>query len=164
MQDGCTRRIERGGAVPLALRALGLASLATHHDRPCARRTTSRAESPRRRDHRSIADVLTALGARPDDDVRRCAGGVEAGTLDAQEGTLATFAAARLDALGVKHVVHVGRDRRGRRFAVNRAVWAGWRRPNEGSSRDAAREVAADSGARCCARTTQRSRNYASAA
>jgi TRAP-type C4-dicarboxylate transport system substrate-binding protein len=71
-----------------------------------------------------VADLVTALGAEPRTMAfAEAQAAFKSGQLGAQEGTLATFAAARLDALGVRHVVLWGATAEIAIFAVNRALW-----------------------------------------
>ena len=82
--------------------------------RRCARRTICAASrcavAPTSVPHRSLRGARCASRARCRSPTRRrrC----EAATLDAQEGPLATFAAARLDALGLRNVMLLGRASR----------------------------------------------------
>lgn len=144
MKERLDAAIERGGAVPLAYAALGLRSLATTTidvqtpDDLKGRKVRVAATPP-------IADVLIALGADPRTMTFADAQAALKGSrLDAQEGTLATFATARLDALGVRHVVMWGAIAEVAVFAVNRAMWAGLAEADRGIVADAAREVAAE--------------------
>ncbi len=136
--------IERAGAVPLAYAPLGLRSLAT---------TAIGAQTPddlkglkvRIGATPLVADILIALGAQPTTMTFADAqAALKAGKLDAQEGTLATFVAARFDALGVRHVVMWGAVAEVAVFAVNRAFWARLSDADRTIVGEAAKEVAAE--------------------
>jgi TRAP-type C4-dicarboxylate transport system substrate-binding protein len=136
--------IERAGAVPLAYAPLGLRSLAT---------TTIGAQTPdelkglkvRTGPTPLVADVFIALGAEPRTmTFAEAQAALKAGKLDAQEGTLATFAAARFDALGVRHVLLWGAIAEVAVFAVSRAFWGGLSDADRTIVGDAAKEVAAE--------------------
>lgn len=91
-----------------------------------------------------LADLYGAMGALP-----RTLGFADAqaafksGMLDGQDGTLATFAATRLDALGMKHVVDWKAVGEIAVFAVNRRAWMGWPDADREAVRAAANEAAA---------------------
>jgi TRAP-type C4-dicarboxylate transport system substrate-binding protein len=134
----------RAGVVPLAYAALGTRALAT---------ATVDVQTPD--DLAGIAvrvtstpllyDVFRVLGAKPTamafaDAQREFA----AGTLGAQDGTPATFAAARLDALGIRRVVLWGAVAEVAVFAVNRTAWTGLTDAERGAVRDAALQAAAE--------------------
>lgn len=115
--------IERAGGVPLAYAALGhraLATVATDVRAPgdlagLAVRVTA---TP------LLMDLFAALGAQPQAmSFADAQAAFRAGTLKAQEGTIATFAAARLDALGVRHAILWGAVAEVAVFAANRAAW-----------------------------------------
>ena len=144
MKERLDAAIERAGAVPLAYATLGLRSLAT---------TTSSAQTPdalkglkvRVGSAPLVADLFIALGAEP----RTLAfadaqAALKAGQLDAQEGTLAAFAAARFDALGVRHVLLWGAVGEIAIFAVNRASWQNLSDADQAIVREAANESAAE--------------------
>ncbi len=67
---------------------------------------------------------------------------LRAGTLDAQEGPLASIVAARLDTLGVKQVMLWGAVAECAVFAANKAAWNGWTAEQRAVARDAALEAA----------------------
>ena len=136
--------IERAGAVPLAYAPLELRSLAT---------TAIGAQTPddlkglkvRIGSTPLVADLLIALGAQPVTmTFAEAQAALKAGTLDAQEGTLATFVTARFDALGVRHVVMWGAVAEVAVFAVNRQFWARLSDADRAIVGDAAKEVAAE--------------------
>lgn len=90
-----------------------------------------------------LADLYGSTGALP-----RTLGFAEAqaafkaGTLDGQDGTPAAFAAARLDALGMRQVVDWKAVGELAVFAVNRRVWQGWPAADQEIVRAAAVEAA----------------------
>ena len=136
--------IERAGAVPLAYAALGLRSLAT---------TTSNVQTPdelkglrvRIGPTPLVADLFIALAAEPRTlSFADAQAALRAGTLDAQEGTLPTLAAARFDALGVRHIVLWGALGEVAVFAVNRAFWQRLADADRVIVREAANEAAAE--------------------
>lgn len=137
--------IERGGAVPLAYAALTPRALAT---------TTMAVQDPgdvrglgvRTASAPLVADLFIALGAEPRTlSFADAQAAFKTGTLAAQEGTPATFAAARLDAMGIRHVVLWGAIAEVAVFAVNPTVWAsltdGERAIVGEAARQAAREL-----------------------
>ena len=65
-----------------------------------------------------------------------------AGTLDAQEGTLATLAAARLDTFGLKQVLLWDAVAECAVFAANQAAWNGWTDEARSIVREAALQAA----------------------
>jgi TRAP-type C4-dicarboxylate transport system substrate-binding protein len=144
MKDRLDAAIERAGAVPLAYAALGSRSLAT---------TTSSAQTPdelkglkvRIGPNPLVADVIIALGAEPKEmTFAEAQAALKEGTLDAQDGTLPTFTAARLDAFGVRHVLLWGAIGEVAVFAVNRAFWQHMSDADQAIVRAAANEVAAE--------------------
>lgn len=144
MKERVDAAIERAGAVPLAYAVLGMRSLATS---AIAVQTPADLKDLKVRIGSTplVADVLIAMGAQPR--TMTFAGAqsaFKADRLDGQEGTPATFAAARLDALGVRHVVIWGAIAEVAAFAVNRATWAGLTETDRGIVSDAAREVAGE--------------------
>jgi TRAP-type C4-dicarboxylate transport system substrate-binding protein len=115
--------IERAGVVPLAYAALGPRALAT---------TTVAVQVPddinglrvRAAASPLVADLFFALKAAPRTmSFAEAQAALKSGTIDAQEGTPATMASARLDALGLRHVVLWGAVAEVAVFAVNRAAW-----------------------------------------
>jgi len=115
--------IERAGGVPLAYAALGHRALATTATGVRAPDDLAGVEI-RATAIAPLTDLFAALGALP----RAMAfadaeAAFRAGTLKAQEGTAATFAAARLDALGVRHVLLWGAVAEVAVFAANRTAW-----------------------------------------
>ena len=142
VKDRLDAAIERAGGVPLALAALGHRALAT---------TAKDVRTPedlgglevRVTSTPLLFDLFMGLGAHP----RAMAfadaeTAFRAGTLNAQEGTPAPFAAARLDALGVRHVLLWGAVAEAAVFAVNRTVWDGFSDEQRGFVSDAAQQAA----------------------
>ena len=129
--------IEAAGVVPLALAVLGHHALATS----VAPQSPADLDGMRVRTVWTplVIDLFVGLGAMP-----RALAATDAhaafrgGTLNAQEGTLAAIAAARLETFGVKQVLLWGGTAECAVFAANKAAWNGWT-PEQ---RDAARESA----------------------
>ena len=128
--------VQAGGAMPLAFAPLGhrelaaLASVRTPDD--FAGRAVRIASTP------YLVDFYAGLAARPKamsfTDARAA---FESGQLDVQEGAPATFAAARLDAIGIRHVTLWGAVAEAAIFAVNPGVWEGWTDEERGDNRSA---------------------------
>jgi TRAP-type C4-dicarboxylate transport system substrate-binding protein len=144
MKERLDAAIERAGAVPLAYAVLGLRSLAT---------TANGAQTPdelrglkvRIGPTPLVADLFIALGAEPRTlTFPEAQAALQAATLDAQEGTLPTFVAARLDALGVRHVLLWGATGEVAVFAVNRSFWQHLSDADQAIVRDAAIDAAAE--------------------
>ncbi len=140
--DRLIAAVERAGVVPLAFAVLGHRAVATSGPMP---------RSPadfigmkvRMTSTPMLVDVFTGLGAQPRAmAVTDAHAAFRAGTLDAQEGTLAALAAARLDAFGVKQVMLWGAVAECAVFAANRAAWKGWTEEQRSVARDAALQVA----------------------
>lgn len=144
IRDRLAAAVERAGGVPLAFAALGHRALAT---------TTKDVRAPEDLggiDVRVTAvplvlDLFTSLGARP----RAMAfadaeAAFRSGLLAAQEGPPASFAAARLDALGVRQVMLWGAVAEVAVFAVNRAFWEGLPVEQRGIVGDAALRAAGE--------------------
>ena len=134
--------VERAGVVPLAFAVLGHRELATTGKVPrspedMAGMKVRLAATP------FLTDFFVSLGAVPHAmAVADAQAAFRAGTLDAQEGTLATIAAARLDTLGVKQVMLWGAVAECAVFAANKAAWNGWTDEQRAIVRDAALEAA----------------------
>jgi len=134
--------MERAGVVPLAFAVLGHREVATtgrvlRSPDDVAGMKVRLASTP------LVADLFVGLGAEPRAMALADAqAALRAGTLDAQEGTLATIAAARLDTLGVRQVMLWGAVAECAVFAANRAAWNGWTAEQRAVVRDAALEVA----------------------
>jgi len=134
--------VERAGVVPLAVAALGHRALATTGKVPRSPEDVA-GMSVRLVSTPLLIDLFAGLGAEP----RAMAfadaqAALRAGALDAQEGTLAAIAAARLDALGVKQVTLWGAVAEGAVFAANKGAWNGWTAEQRAIVRDAALQVA----------------------
>lgn len=142
MKERLFTAVEHAGAVPLALAPLGHRELATVVK---SMRTPDDLAGLRVRIVSTpyLADLYAGLGARPEAmafAVARAA--FKAGGLDAQDGTLATFAAARLDAVGVKYVTLWGAVAEVALFAAGRAAWNGWTEDQRSRVSDAAQKAA----------------------
>ena len=130
--------VERAGVVPLAFAALGHREMATtgkvlRSPEDVIGMQVRLASTP------FLTDLFAGLGALP----RAMAfadaqAALREGTLDAQEGTLATIAAARLDTLGIKQVMLWGAVAEFAVFAANNAAWNGWTAEQRAVARDAA--------------------------
>ena len=142
MKERFAAAIQRAGIVPVAFAPLGHRDIAT-----TARPLRSPADAAGMRIRVAslpfLNELFAALGAAP----RAMAFGdaeaaFRAGKLDAQEGTPATFAAARLDALGIREVLLWGAVAEIAVFAVNRTVWDGWNDAQRALVDDAAQQAA----------------------
>lgn len=142
MKERFAAAIERAGAVPLAFVPLGHRELATTA-RPVRMPADMAGMKIRIASTPFLADFYAGLGAQPGAmSFPNAQAAFRAGTLGAQEGAPPTFAAARLDALGVKHVTVWGAIAEVAVFAVNRAVWDGWTEDQRALVSDAALEAA----------------------
>ncbi len=136
--------VRAAGAEPLAVAALGhreIASVAASVRSPddLGGKSVRIVPTP------YLVDFYAGLGARPQAlPFADALAAFESGRLDAQEGTLAAFAAARLDAAGVRHVTLWGAVAEVALFAVNRAVWARWSEGERDIVAMAARQAAAE--------------------
>jgi TRAP-type C4-dicarboxylate transport system substrate-binding protein len=142
MQERLDAAIERAGAVPLAFAALQFREIAT---------TTTDARAPsdfaglgiRIAPLPSVADLFLSLGAMPRtmafEDAQAA---FKAGTLGAQEGPPVSISSARLDALGIRHVLLWGAVAEVAVFAMNRTTWDALTDEHRGLVRDAAQQVA----------------------
>jgi TRAP-type C4-dicarboxylate transport system substrate-binding protein len=90
-----------------------------------------------------LTDFFAGLGAAPRAmSLAEARDALRAGTLDAQEGSLASIVAARLDTLGVRQVVLWGAVAECAVFAANKAAWDGWTAEQRAVVRAAALEAA----------------------
>lgn len=142
MTERLAAAIERAGAVPLAFAALQFREIAT---------TTTDPRAPadfaglaiRGAPVPSLADLFVALGARPRSMAFADAqAAFMAGTLGAQEGPPVSLSAARLDALGIRHVLLWGAVAEVAVFAMNRTTWNALTPEQQGLVRGAAQQVA----------------------
>jgi TRAP-type transport system periplasmic protein len=123
MKEKLMAAVLASGAVPLALAPLGHRELATigaavRTPDDIAGRAVRIVSIP------YLVDFYAGLGARPQAMALADAlAAFRSGKLDAQEGAPATIAAARLDAVGIRHVTLWGAVAEVAIFAVNRAVW-----------------------------------------
>jgi len=144
--EGVTERLaaalERAGVVPLAFAVLGHRELATtgrvlRSPEDLAGMKVRLTSTP------LLVDLFAGLGTQPRAMALADAqAALRAGTLDAQEGTLATIAAARLDALGVRQVLLWGAVAECAVFAANYTAWDGWTAEQRAVVRNAALEAA----------------------
>ena len=134
--------MERAGVVPLAFAVLGHRELATTGKVPrspedMAGIRVRLAATP------FLTDFFVGLGAAPRAmTLADAQAALRAGTLDAQEGSLAAIAAAQLDTLGVKQVLLWGAVAECAVFAANKAAWDGWTAEQRTVARAAALEAA----------------------
>jgi TRAP-type C4-dicarboxylate transport system substrate-binding protein len=144
MKERLDAAIERAGAVPLAFAALQIREIAT---------TTTDVRAPpdfaglgiRIAPLPSLTDLFLALGAVPRTMAFADAqAAFKAGTLGAQEGPPVSISTARLDALGIRHVLLWGAVAEVAVFAMNRTTWDGLTDEQRGLVRDAAQQVARD--------------------
>ena len=130
-----------GGVVPVQLSANGLSSLATraavHEPSDMAGLKIRVQASPLE------ADTLSALGASSFSMALADARAAWAnGTLDAQEGSVATYAATRMDLMGLSHLLLWQARADALIFAVNAARWTAWNETDREIVRGAAQEAA----------------------
>ncbi len=147
VRDALAGALDRGGVVALAFAPLGHRDLATT-SREVRAPTDMAGLRIRVPGFPMLQELYAALGARPSTlSFVEAQAALKSGTLDAQEGTPAAFAAARLDAFGVRHVIVWGAVAEAAIFAVNRRVWDGWSEADRAlvsaAAQDAAREMAA---------------------
>jgi TRAP-type C4-dicarboxylate transport system substrate-binding protein len=134
--------MERAGVVPLAFAALGHRELATtgrvlRTPDDVAGLKVRLAAIP------LVTDLFVSLRAEPRAmTLAEAQAALRAGNLDAQEGTLATIAAARLDTLGVRQVMLWGAVAECAVFAASKAAWNRWTAEQRAVARDAALEAA----------------------
>jgi TRAP-type C4-dicarboxylate transport system substrate-binding protein len=133
---------ERAGVVPLALAVLGHRAVATSsgplRDPSDFARIKIRGPSST-----LVTNLLVELGAlprtMPSADAQAA---FRSGALEAQEGSLATLAAVRVDTLGMKQVFLWNATAECAMFAVNKAAWARWTDEQRAIVREAALEAA----------------------
>jgi TRAP-type C4-dicarboxylate transport system substrate-binding protein len=95
-----------------------------------------------------VFEMLASLGARPEAmGFARAQEAMAAGALDAQDGLATSFVAARLPAVGYKHLVRWGAFGDAMVFAVRRAVWDGFTDAQRRTALETARKVAAGANA-----------------
>ena len=142
MRERLEAAIERAGAVPLAFAALQFREIAT---------TTTDARAPsdfaglgiRIAPLPPLADLFLAMGAMPGTTAFTDAqAAFRAGTLGAQEGPPVSMSTARLDALGIRHVLLWGAVAEVAVFAMNRTTWGTLNDDQRALVRDAAQKVA----------------------
>jgi TRAP-type C4-dicarboxylate transport system substrate-binding protein len=134
--------MERAGVVPLAFAVLGQRELATAGKVPRAPEDMAGikvrvAATP------FLTDFFVSLGAEPSAmTLADAQAALRAGILNAQEGSLAAIAAARLDTLGVNQVLLWGAVAECAVFAANQAAWNRWTAEQRALARAAALEAA----------------------
>jgi TRAP-type C4-dicarboxylate transport system substrate-binding protein len=138
------KAMARANVVPLAIAPLGHRAIATTH-KAIALPADLGGLRVRIAGPRPVTYFYAALGAQP----RTMAfGAAEAafagGTLDAQDGTLATFAGSHVYSVGLSRVLLWDAIAEGAVFAVSRFAWETWSEADRALVRDAAREVAGE--------------------
>src|SRR4030095_4750207 len=138
--------VERAGVVPLAIAVLGHHALATS----AVPQSPADLKDVRVRTMWTplVIDLFVGLAAMPRSlSAADAHAAFRAGTLNAQEGSLAAIAAARLETFGVKQVILWGATAECAVFAANRAAWNAWtpeqRDVVRASAMEAARELSA---------------------
>jgi TRAP-type C4-dicarboxylate transport system substrate-binding protein len=142
--DALDAAVARSGAMPLALAPLGYRALAT-----TGREVRTPADVVGLRIRiiapAPVSQFYAALGAQPQTTSFATAqAAFAAGTLDAQDGSLATFAASHVYAIGLKRVLLWDAIAEGAVFAVNRARWESLPDADRALLRASAREVAGE--------------------
>ena len=164
MRERLFEAITRAGAVPLALAPLGHRAIVTQA-RPVRLPDDMHGLKIRITASRYLVDFYAGLGALPFAmPFAEASERFRSGGLDAQEGSVATFAASRIDALGVHDVTLLDGVAELAVFAVNRATWDGWteswRKVVAAAAEEAALELAKGAAAeRDAALSTLKSRN-----
>jgi TRAP-type transport system periplasmic protein len=152
--DALFAAVLRAGAVPLALAPLGHRAIAT---------ATRSVRTPgdvaglaiRITSTPYLVEFYSGLGGQPNAvPFAEADAAFRSGALNAQEGSVATFAASRLDALGVKDVTLWGAIGEVAVFAVNAATWARLDAAQQATLKASAR-VAADELAQAAAAEEQ---------
>jgi TRAP-type C4-dicarboxylate transport system substrate-binding protein len=142
MKERFFRALGEAGVVPLAVAALGHRALASTSREI---RTPDDAAGLRIRITATpfLTDVYGGLLMLPQATSFAAAqAAFRAGTLDAQEGTPATFGVARLDAVGIRHVLLWDAIAEVAVFAVNAKTWSGLTEAQRTLVTDTAQEVA----------------------
>jgi TRAP-type transport system periplasmic protein len=136
--------LTRAGVVPLAFAPLGHHALATT-DRAVEVPADLAGRRVRVVGPPEIAEFYTALGALPQTTTFAAAeAAFAAGTLDAQDGTVAAFAATHAYSVGLKRVLLWDAIAEVAVFAVNRARWDAWSETDRERVRTSARDVAGE--------------------
>jgi TRAP-type C4-dicarboxylate transport system substrate-binding protein len=142
MKERLAAAIVRAGAVPLAFAALGHRQIATVSK---SVRTTDDLIGLKVRMVSTpfLVDFYAGMQAQPRSMAFAAAEtAFRAGALDAQDGTLATFAAARVDAMGVKQVTIWNAVAEVAVFAASRGAWDAMAEPDRAVVREAAEDAA----------------------
>jgi TRAP-type C4-dicarboxylate transport system substrate-binding protein len=142
--DALTAAVTRAGVVPVAFAALGHRALATT-DRAVEVPADLAGMRVRIVAPPAVADFYTAMRAEPKTMTFAAAeAAFAAGTLDAQDGSAAMFAATHIYSIGLKRVLLWDAIAEAAVFAVNRDRWESWTEAERTLVRDSAREVAAE--------------------
>ncbi len=132
---------ERAGVVPLAFAVLGHRALAT--SRPLRDPSDFAGMKIRVPSSTLVTNLLVELGSlprtMPSADAQAA---FRSGALEAQEGSLATLAAARVDTLGMKQVFLWDAIAECAMFAVSKAAWGRWTDEQRAIVRETALEAA----------------------
>ena len=142
--DSLLAAVERAGALPLAIAPLGHRELAlrTKAAREPGELAGLKVRTP---GPPLLITLYAALGAQPlTMPFALAQSAFTAGTIDAQDGDVASFAATRLESLGLKWVVQWGAVAEAAVFAVNRTRWEAMSEEDRAVLRDSAKEVARD--------------------
>jgi TRAP-type C4-dicarboxylate transport system substrate-binding protein len=136
--------LQRAGVVALAFAPLGHRALATTGK--AVKEPADLAGLPVRvAALPALIDLYAALEAKPQRlEFAAAQAAFRAGTLGGQDGTAATFVAARLEAVGLRHVVEWNAVGEIAVFAVNRQTWDEWTDAQRALVRDAAVAAAAE--------------------
>lgn len=141
--EALSAAVQGAGAVPLALAPLGHRAIAT---------TSRSVRTPgdvaglaiRATSTPYLVEFYAGLGGQPNAvPFAEADAAFRSGALNAQEGPVATFAAARLDALGFRNVTLWGAVGEIAIFAVNAATWARLDAAQQAALRETARAAAA---------------------
>ncbi len=144
MKERLAAAIRRAGAMPLAFAALGHRQIATA-SQPVRTPDDLMGLKVRIVSTPLLADLYASLRAQPRAMTFVAAeAAFRERTLEAQDGTLATFAAARLDALGVRRVTIWDAVAEVAIFAVRREAWDALTDAQRALVSEAAQEVARD--------------------
>jgi TRAP-type C4-dicarboxylate transport system substrate-binding protein len=151
MRERLFAAITRANAIPLALAPFGHRAIATRA-RPVSLPDDMRGLRVRITASRYLVDFYAGLGALPFAlPFGEASDRFGSGELDAQEGSVAAFAASRLEALGLHEVTLLDGVAELAVFAVNRAAWNGWTDDQRKIVADAAEEAATELAKRAAA-------------
>jgi TRAP-type C4-dicarboxylate transport system substrate-binding protein len=142
--DAFSAAVTREGVVPVAFAALGFRVLATT-DRAVEIPADLGGMRVRIVAPPAVAAFYAALGAQPGTMTFAAAeAAFAAGTLDAQDGSVASFAATHVYSIGLKRVLLWDAIAEAAVFAVNRSRWESWTEAERSVVLDSARDVAGE--------------------